>query len=115
MCLDKKGDIVKLYDLTSLTNDEQSHQNPFRHPLAHLLFRVALKLHKKDSHANSGVIQALLTNSLALAPEARPQVRSTLTRVFSRLHPWFLLRIMAVTAVTAKLLQYFVFHDQSLE
>ena len=80
-CADKKGDIVKLYDLTSLTNEEQSRQNPFRHPLAHLLFRVALKLHKEKDPSKSGIIQALLTNCLALAPEARPQVCCSFTIV----------------------------------
>lgn len=73
-CTAQNSEIVKLYDLTSLTDDEESEQNPFRHPLAHLLFRVALKLHKKKNHTKSGVIEALLLNSLSLAAEARPQV-----------------------------------------
>jgi len=67
--------LVKLYDLTSLTGCEQSRENPFRHPLAVLLFKVALTLHKKRNPAKSGVIQTLLTNSLTLATETNPEVR----------------------------------------
>ncbi|XP_067936832.1 erythroid differentiation-related factor 1-like [Watersipora subatra] len=83
---EKKGDIVKLYDLTSLTNEEQSRENPFRHPLAHLLFKVALKLHKEKDQSKSGVIQALLTNCLLLAPEARSQIAVTAHIILSQLY-----------------------------
>ena len=79
MCFaEKNGDIVKLYDLTSLYNEDENQENPFRHPLAHLLFRVAIKLHRKGNRSKSGLIHALLTNCLTLAPEAKPQVQPSL-------------------------------------
>lgn len=75
MYLGKNDDYIKLYDLTSLCeNDEDTKQDPFRIPLAILLIKVAAKLHKQNNPKKSGMILALLSNSLVLLQDDKPKV-----------------------------------------
>ena len=88
----KDDDIVKLYDLTSLSvegriyvdgNEEETQTedsgNPFTVPVAMLFYRVAKNMRSsEDYHTKIATIRALLKNSLSLLDkEEYPKVRST--------------------------------------
>uniref|UniRef100_A0AAY4DUY5 Erythroid differentiation regulatory factor 1 n=1 Tax=Denticeps clupeoides TaxID=299321 RepID=A0AAY4DUY5_9TELE len=69
------SDIVKLYDLTTLCEEdpEEKCQNPFTLPVAVLLYKVAsnMILKKKQNRKHYGTIRTLLLNCIRLLDEAR--------------------------------------------
>ena len=72
-------DIVKLYDLTTLSSDcmaEDASENPFTAPVGILLYRVARNIHTTYGRKKSGTIRTLLLNCIELLDKTiHPQVR----------------------------------------
>jgi hypothetical protein len=63
-------DVVKLYDLTSLADNQEDQSNPFTVPLGRLLYRVACNMWKNGNKSRKK-IQLLLENCLLLLDEEK--------------------------------------------
>ncbi|XP_059486132.1 erythroid differentiation-related factor 1 [Neocloeon triangulifer] len=63
----KNDDVVKLYDLTTLCNNDQNcnEENPFTVPVAMLLYKVARNMKRHDSKQH-GCIKMLLEHCISL-------------------------------------------------
>ena len=78
VCVGHGDDIVKLYDLTTLSAEcmaEDGSENPFTVPVGILLYRVARNIRKTGGRKKSGTIRTLLKNCIALLDKTlHPQV-----------------------------------------